>query len=74
MKQLITETCPNCEKEITIAWDVKKDGYKTICPNCGKTLMLAVLVLILTHIVCLAIGIKKMAVTVAEKSLNRSLL
>lgn len=40
MKQLITETCPNCEKEITIAWDVKKDGYKTICPNCGKTLML----------------------------------
>lgn len=40
MKQLITETCPNCEKETTIAWDVKKDGYKTICPNCGKTLML----------------------------------
>ena len=40
MKQLITETCPNCEKEITVNWDVKKDGYKAICPNCGKTLML----------------------------------
>lgn len=40
MKQLITETCPNCEKEITVNWDVKKDGYKTVCPNCGKTLML----------------------------------
>lgn len=40
MKQLITEACPNCEKEITVNWDVKKDGYKTICPNCGKTLML----------------------------------
>ena len=40
MKQLITETCPNCEKEITVNWDVIKDGYKTVCPNCGKTLML----------------------------------
>lgn len=40
MKQLITETCPNCEKEITVNWDVKKDGYKAFCPNCGKTLML----------------------------------
>lgn len=40
MKQLITETCPNCEKEITVNWNVKKDGYKTVCPNCGKTLML----------------------------------
>lgn len=40
MKQLITEACPNCEKEITVNWDVKKDGYKIICPNCGKTLML----------------------------------
>lgn len=40
MKQLITETCPNCEKEITMDWDVKKDGYKTFCPNCGKVLML----------------------------------
>lgn len=66
MKQLITETCPNCEKEITVNWDVKKDGYKAFCPNCGKTLMLCS--------ACLAIGIKKMAVTVAAKSLNRSLL
>lgn len=40
MKQLITETCPNCGKEITVNWDVKKDGYKAFCPNCGKTLML----------------------------------
>lgn len=40
MKQLITEICLNCEKEITVNWDIKKDGYKAFCPNCGKTLML----------------------------------
>ncbi len=40
MKKLIAETCPNCEKEIKTVWDVKKDGYKTICPECGKALML----------------------------------
>lgn len=36
----ITETCPHCESEVTLQWDVKDRGYKAYCPVCGKKLML----------------------------------
>lgn len=36
----VTECCPHCETEITIAWDIGKLGYKAFCPVCGNRLML----------------------------------
>ena len=36
----VTEFCPHCEREITLTWDVKEDGYQIYCPNCGKVMML----------------------------------
>ncbi len=39
-KYEVTEWCPFCESEITMQWDVKQNGYKTICPECGNRLML----------------------------------
>lgn len=36
----VTECCPHCDKEITLLWDVQKDGYKAFCPKCGGVLML----------------------------------
>lgn len=36
----VTEVCPHCDKEITLLWDVQKDGYKAFCPKCGGVLML----------------------------------
>lgn len=36
----VTEMCPYCDREVTLLWDVKADGYKAICPFCGKRLML----------------------------------
>lgn len=35
-----TEVCPHCEAEVTVVWDVEKQGYQTTCPNCGKKIML----------------------------------
>lgn len=35
-----TEVCPNCDAEVELRWDVKKDGYKAFCPHCGARLML----------------------------------
>lgn len=35
-----TEVCPNCDREVTLAWDVDHDGYRVFCPNCGEELML----------------------------------
>lgn len=36
----ITETCPHCESEITMTWDVSSRGYHAFCPVCGERLML----------------------------------
>lgn len=34
------EVCPHCEAEVTVVWDVEKQGYQTVCPSCGKEIML----------------------------------
>ena len=36
----VTEMCPSCEREVTLIWDVERDGYKAYCPYCGEWLML----------------------------------
>lgn len=36
----VTEYCSECESEITLFWDVDRDGYKAYCPYCGAVLML----------------------------------
>lgn len=36
----VTEVCPHCEAENTIAWDTDKEGYTAYCPRCGKKMML----------------------------------
>jgi hypothetical protein len=36
----VTEMCPNCDREVTMEWDVSVDGYKATCPHCGGRLML----------------------------------
>nr|DAR04711.1 MAG TPA: zinc-ribbon domain protein [Caudoviricetes sp.] len=37
---VVTEVCPNCDAEVELRWDVKRDGYKAFCPHCGARLML----------------------------------
>ena len=37
---LVTEQCPECDEENTIAWNVAKQGYHVFCPNCGFPMML----------------------------------
>lgn len=34
------EVCPHCDTEVTVMWDVEKQGYRATCPNCGEELML----------------------------------
>lgn len=34
------EVCPHCDAEVTVMWDVEKQGYRATCPNCGEELML----------------------------------
>ena len=36
----VTEFCPECDREITLSWNVKEDGLKAFCPHCGNVLML----------------------------------
>lgn len=36
----VTECCSYCGSEITMQWNVIKDGYKAFCPKCGERLML----------------------------------
>lgn len=36
----VTEYCPHCETEVTLQWDIARDGYKAFCPYCGNRLML----------------------------------
>lgn len=38
--QTVTEWCPNCDREVTLGWDVNLDGYKAFCPYCGNRLLL----------------------------------
>lgn len=40
MKREEVEVCPHCDGEITIQWDVEKDGYQISCPYCGNKIML----------------------------------
>jgi len=40
MKEMTYETCPFCDHENEYNHDVEKDGYKVICSNCGKPIML----------------------------------
>lgn len=35
-----TEWCSECDREVTLSWDIEKDGYCCYCPYCGKRLML----------------------------------
>lgn len=35
-----TEWCSECDREVTLNWDIEKDGYCCYCPYCGKRLML----------------------------------
>lgn len=37
---LVTEQCPECGEENTIAWNVAKKGYHAFCPHCGFPMML----------------------------------
>lgn len=37
---LVTELCPSCEGEQTIAWNTSEKGFKAFCPECGNRLML----------------------------------
>ena len=36
----VTEWWPHCETEVTLQWDIARDGYKAFCPYCGNRLML----------------------------------
>lgn len=36
----VTEYCSECDWEVTMNWNVKKDGLKAFCPHCGSRLML----------------------------------
>ena len=40
MKREEVEICPHCDNEITIQWNVEKDGYQISCPYCGNKIML----------------------------------
>ena len=35
----VTEYCPACETEVTLYWDIRRDGLKSYCPVCGERLM-----------------------------------
>lgn len=37
---IITETCPHCENEVEMFWNMDERGFKAFCPVCGKRLML----------------------------------
>ncbi len=34
------EICPVCSNEISIKWDVEKEGYQITCTECGEKIML----------------------------------
>lgn len=39
-KREVVELCPHCDNEIEMMWDIEEQGYETVCPICGKRLML----------------------------------
>ncbi|MBD5504574.1 MAG: hypothetical protein HDR09_12830 [Lachnospiraceae bacterium] len=36
----VVEWCQECDTQITMLWDVKKDGCRACCPHCGAVMML----------------------------------
>ena len=34
------EYCAECETEAYLKWDIRTQGFRTTCPNCGAKLML----------------------------------
>ena len=36
----VTQYCSNCDREVTLHWNVQTDGLKSFCPHCGERLML----------------------------------
>lgn len=39
-RKTVTEDCPTCGNEVTMVWDVERNGYKATCPFCGEQLQL----------------------------------
>lgn len=40
MERVEVEVCPYCNNEISMRWDVERDGYQINCPFCGEKIML----------------------------------
>lgn len=40
MANIVFETCPHCDKEQGVDWDVHTEGYSIFCPNCGEKIYL----------------------------------
>lgn len=36
----VTEHCPHCDNEATVAWLPSEDGHSLFCPYCGERIML----------------------------------
>ena len=36
----VTESCPHCDTEVSVKWNIFKDGHSIFCPKCGKRIML----------------------------------
>lgn len=36
----VVEWCTDCDRQITMLWDVKQDGCRARCPHCGGVMML----------------------------------
>lgn len=36
----IVEWCINCNKQVTMLWDLEEDGFTAFCPYCGEKMML----------------------------------
>lgn len=38
--KIVTRTCPHCNKEVELKWNIKDNGFKIHCPYCGKEMKL----------------------------------
>lgn len=38
--ETINEVCPHCDAVVEMQWNTETQGYQTVCPVCGKRLML----------------------------------
>lgn len=36
----VVEWCINCNRQVTMLWDVEADGLSAVCPHCGAIMML----------------------------------